>query len=195
MRIFLTVWLLATAVVSTAQAQSTPFRGVSAIEDALGERLNGGTKPFSFYRYLGSMSATSAYILRQLLGANVAAGGESSFQNGHPNSVNMLLWYMVLYGLADELQKNCDAPTGLTLQPSFAQALHDICAWPNASAKTDQVMGNFWLALMDYDAPPEELDAWKDFFLHSSYADKPGDQVVAAMSFSIFYNPHFLLRK
>ena len=47
---------------------------------------------------------------------------------------------------------------------------------------------------MGFSAPREEYLAWRDFFLNSSYRDKPAREAVPAMALSIMLNPHFLLR-
>jgi hypothetical protein len=170
------------------------FKGAVRIEQLITERITGVDHPFSLYRYFGA-SGRSALLLKQLLGAYVSDGTSSVFQNGEPNSVNMLLWNLVLYGLAEELEKNCSSSTSLPIRPPFRQSLDEICKWPQPSAKSEAVMRNFWLSLMSYDAPPDEFDAWKNLFLTSSYQNKPAGQTVSAMVFAALYNPHFLLRK
>ncbi len=39
------------------------------------------------------------------------------------------------------------------------------------------------------------LERWRDFFLASSYRDRPANETVAAMTLAITMNPYFLISK
>lgn len=169
-------------------AQSAQFRGASAVEEVLSERLWSPGSTISLARYID-------YNLRSLLGARVAFGGESVFSNGEPNSVNMLLWNVSLQGVADEIALNCSFNSFPPLNNKFKAALQKVCLWPEESAKSNSVLQEYWLAVMGYDAPIEEFEAWRDFFLTSSFAKKSAQETISPLTFAILYNPHFLLRK
>jgi hypothetical protein len=184
--------VLAGAAAPQIHAQSARLRGPDQIEEILTERMTGTAHPFTFIRYMGAMDFRSANLVRSLLGVHLISSGPIS---ATPNSVNMLLWQMVLSGLADQLQANCDASGGMFLQPKFQAALAKICAWPEPAAQSKATMLEFWQALMSYDAPPEEFESWRNFFLASDYANRPAHEAVAAMALAVMYNPYFLLEQ
>jgi hypothetical protein len=70
-----------------------------------------------------------------------------------------------------------------------------MCTWPQADAKDEAVMLPFWVSLMGYSAPREEYEAWRKFFLTSSYANKPARETISAMALAITLNPYFLLHR
>jgi hypothetical protein len=82
----------------------------------------------------------------------------------------------------------------LALRPNFRAALLPLCAWPAASAKTDDALYNYWSALMSFDAPPEEFAAWREYFLNEAeYANAPASAALPAMTLAALFNPYFLL--
>jgi hypothetical protein len=189
---FLTFLILLYSQIALGQA--APFRGATGIEEIITERITGTDHPFTFYRYM--VGIENPYSMRQLLGVYSDLGGESEFRNGQPNSVNMLLWNWVIDDFASDIQTNCSqSSVRIGLLSQVRDTINEICKWPNSDAKSETAMRNFWLAFMSYDAPPEEFDAWKEFFLSSSYKDRPASETVRAMTLAILYNPHFLLRK
>jgi hypothetical protein len=121
-------------------------------------------------------------------------GSQHHFSNGTPNPVNTVIIHASLSGFAEALGKSCRKPL-LQLNDRFADTLEEICAWPKARARTDAVMSAFWLALMGYEAPRAEYLAWRDFFLSTSYRDRPATETVAAMTLAITMNPYFLITK
>lgn len=192
MRITLAFLLSVTSPFAFAEAGK--FRGHSFFDRVFSERtLTPGT-PVSIGDFIVTPGTYPGDLL-SLLGGNTANGpGQIEFRNGEPNSVNMLLWYLGLDGISRKIGQNCLQRT-LAWEPSFQGKLLALCEWPSAQAKSETVMQSYWLALMGYDAPESEYQAWREFFLQSSYANKPADEAVAAMSLAILYNPHFLLNK
>jgi len=172
-----------------ATAKVGEYRGYIAAESLISERLLLEGAPFSFSTYSNGQRG-----LLNLLGF-YESDGENSFRNGQPNSINMLMWQMVLQGFASDVAAHCTNQSRLLFQPVFRSTLDTLCRWPSPEAQDDATMRMFWLSVMSYDAPEEEYLAWRDFFLRSSYVSRPASEAVSALILSILYNPHFLLRK
>lgn len=170
-----------------AYAQASQFRGYAEFENIIGRRIS--SAPFSLLPYAASETG-----LLNLLGAWTEFGSKHVFANGLPNSVNMLIWYTTLSGFAKDLGASCETSQRLRLTPEFTRTLQLICLWPADAAKSEAAMQAFWLALMGYTAPEEEFQAWRTFFLTSSYKDKASAETVAAMALAILMNPYLLLQ-
>jgi hypothetical protein len=185
------LWLL----LFTSQAHAEPaFRGYAAIEQTLTERLLADGTEFHFNRYIKLPPGLSSEPLLALLGT-YASTGSDQFQNGDPNSVNMLLWQMFLQLTGQELAAHCAHQGKLRLNPVFEATLAPLCTWPADTAKTDAALRGFWTGVMGYDAPEEEFLAWEKFALSSSYAAKPANEALPILFFLVTYNPHFLLKE
>jgi hypothetical protein len=171
-----------------------PYKGYQVIEQTLTGRLLADGEEFSFRTYLKVPGQkVEAGPLLQLLG-EYNGTGNNEFANGDPNSVNMLLWQLLLQLAGKDLAARCQNQGHLRLNPVFEASFTPLCQWPAASAKTDEVLRAFWLGVMGYDAPEEELLAWENFALTSGYASKPAAEAIPALFLLITYNPYFLLR-
>ncbi|MFO0992643.1 MAG: hypothetical protein U1E67_12030 [Hyphomicrobiales bacterium] len=180
---------LALGATSARAADDAPqLKGMAEISQELSARIATREEPFELDRFM------PADGLDELAGTWADFGAVHHFTNGTPNPVNMVIMHASLSGFAEAMGKSCREPT-LELNDNFADTLEDICAWPKPAAKTDAVMSAFWLALMGYEAPKEEYVAWRDFFLASSYRDRPATEAVAAMTLAITMNPYFLISK
>jgi hypothetical protein len=71
--------------------------------------------------------------------------------------------------------------------------LGHVCKWPDGSAKTDGSLYPFWIAVLGFDPPYGEYEAWRNFFMQE-FAVANAEQAVAAMSFAMMMNPFVLLR-
>ncbi len=171
-----------------ATAQMSQFKGMTATSQGLSARIAPAAMPMELDWYL------PAYGLDHLLGSWFTFGSEHSFQNGTPNALSMVIWHVTLSGFANSMGASCQWPQ-LALHPQFLANLKKLCAWPAAEAKTDDVLQAFWLAVMGYDAPRAEYVAWRDFFLASSYKERPAPETISAMTLAIVMNPHFLLQR
>ncbi len=181
------IWILAVAIMSVpVQAQHARFKGFVGIQTELSTRLAPAGTALDLYEFL------PADDLENLLGTWVNYGSEHVFKNGSPNPVNMLIWYTLMSGFAQSVGESCIRPQ-LEFNRSFLAALNRLCAWPKPAAVTDRIMLDFWLAVMGFNAPESEFLAWRDFFLNSSYRNKPAKDAVTAMTLAIALNPHFLL--
>ncbi len=186
--------LLAVCFSGAAFAQSAQFKGYAATDRMIADRLLDNRR-FTLGKYLGIFPTQFEASLLDLLGSHQGFAVERKFQNGDPNAVNMLIWQVVLSSLAAEVRDNCLRTTDIGLNKRFRASLAAVCQWPDAGAKSEATMRDFWMSVMGYDAPVEEYLAWRDFFLRSSYASKPGHETVPAMVQAILMNPHFLLKK
>ncbi len=202
MKIIFFLFLILLLAPGSASAQPALYRGFSAIERLLAERILMEGSEFSFQKsYLKLESpipeapSPDTFSLISLLGAYDPFSGNNQFQNGVPNAINMMLWQLLLQLTADDVGNYCRGAGRLPLHPFFKAILDPICRWPAAEAKTDGNLRNFWLSVMGYDAPEEEFLAWERFALTSRLSEKPAVEAVSQLFFLITYNPHFLLRK
>lgn len=190
-RRFLGGWMLAAAIWSSAgplAAQSAQFKGVAALSRELSARIAAPGLSVELDWFLPAPG------LNDLLGAWSAFGSEHTFQNGTPNTLNMVVYHVTLTNFARTLGVWCKTPP-LRFEDRFAATLGRLCTWPAAAAKDDATLQAFWLALMGFAAPREEYEAWRTFFLTSSYRDRPASETVPAMALALTLNPHFLLHR
>lgn len=191
-RILISLFILGSfSFAAFAQNQGTRLRGHTEMAATLQNRIMTTGETFSFYPYLSGLDGNTAKSLLDLTGTRPQGGGD--IINGNPNALNMLVLKLVLYKFSKAIASGCNH-TVAKWNSSFRHALYNICEWPKDSAKDPKVMEAFWLSLMGYDAPHEELEAWRNFFLSSSYKNRSAKETVAAMSFAILYNPHFLIK-
>ena len=171
-----------------AAAQSAQFKGVAALSRELSARIAAPGLSVELDWFLPAAG------LNDLLGAWSVFGSEHTFQNGTPNALNMVAYHVTLTNFANVLGQWCQSPP-LRFDDRFAATLGRLCTWPAAAAKDDATLQAFWLALMGFAAPREEYEAWRSFFLTSSYRDRPAREVVPAMALALTLNPFFLLHR
>src|SRR5436305_766453 len=115
-RVTLTLLLFAG---SMSWAQSSQFRGRAEIETTLSERML-KNQSFTFGRYLQTMtSATRNGILLLLGGYSTGQTSTTFFENGDPNSVNMLIYDLVLDSLSNEIAQSCISTVKLNYSDDF----------------------------------------------------------------------------
>jgi hypothetical protein len=170
------------------------FRGYVAVNRALNDRIMKDGSYLELGYYVGQSYDMTAMNLLDLLGTFKAGSAGARFRNGSPNSLNMLLWHLLLSGLSRDFAKTCAGDTSLALSAEFAARLAPLCAWPQASAMTDAVLLDFWLGLIAYDAPLTEFYEWKRFVTSGAMSGFKGAEAVEWISLSVLNNPYFLLR-
>jgi hypothetical protein len=192
-------FFLAAAIALADDDVPAQYKGYTEANRVIKERIALSTGGFELGKYLGEpVSEPSATGLLSLLGTYIGSGTDAEFRNGDPNAMNLILWYIALSGFSTDVASRCLAqpnPGAPSLIPAFQQAMAPICAWPAASAKTDQALYALWTAVMEWDAPDTEFQAWKDYILNDpelSQADAP--KALSAMILGALYNPYFLLR-
>lgn len=168
-------------------AQTSQFKGWYVVTNELSTRIAPKGAPLDLDRFLPGED------MEDLLGTWFRFGGEHVYQNGLPNSVNMVIWHVSLSRFSKSMAASCKFPE-FAFHPHFLATLKKLCAWPAPEARSEQVLLDFWLSVMGYNAPEDEFLAWRDFFLHS-YRNRPANETVDAMTLAITMNPHFLLHK
>ncbi|MBK7844368.1 MAG: hypothetical protein IPJ71_11830 [Bdellovibrionales bacterium] len=104
------------------------FRGYVAINRLIKERFLQEGASFELSRYLGeeyvdpSLGVFTGTNLIDLLGGYQGSGYNSRFNNGEPNSLNMLLWYLILKEFSKSISNVCVQPDALPLNATFSQA-------------------------------------------------------------------------
>ena len=196
-----TLFLAALLSTSLAHADgAAEFRGYTAINRRIKDRI-ARVNGFELGMYLSEVNAEPAPDgLLSLLGTYLGSDTDAQFRNGQPNPLNLILWYVALTGLSRDIAAYCDpaqpapAPGLLGLRPAFAAALHPLCAWPKPEAKTRDVMLGYWIALVGFDVPWTEFEAWQDFFTRTApFATDAALPAVTALTLAALYNPYFLL--
>jgi len=172
---------------SGAGAQSSQFKGLSALSRELSTRIAPKDQPLELDQFLPSEG------MDDLLGTWTTFGTEHHFRNGMPNALNMTIWHVTLSGFAEAVGQSCTT-SRLALHPKFIATLRKLCAWPAAEARDETVMLDFWTSVMGYNASVDEYAAWRDFFLRE-YAAQPAAETITAMTLAITMNPSFLLHR
>ncbi len=176
------LWLAAVPAIA-APAQ---FKGLTALSKELSSRIAPDGAPIELDRFM------PADGLDDLAGTWDTSGAEHRFQNGLPNSVNIVLLRLAFWRFAKSLAATCTNPQ-LLLNESFFDTLEALCTWPSDEARSDEVMTAFWLAMMGYDAPKSEFETWRDFVRRTYGRQKP-DEAIESMTLAIMLNPYFLLQ-
>jgi hypothetical protein len=183
------------------------YLGYAAINTTLRTRLMRAGTHFELSSYLtppeGAASDTTLGgaqppSLVDLLGSYDAKGLRETRENGIPNAFNVVLWNVILSAFATDLGAVCNADTAPLVAELDGAVLADVralCTWPSPDATSPESMRRFFSDVMAFDAPPEELDAFRALFSGPDFADMQGSDVVTAMTRAIVLNPHFLLRK
>lgn len=180
--------LILVLISSPGFAQHSQYKGFSAISKEISTRLAPHGQYIDMYEFV------PAEGLESLLGTWISYGSQHIFKNGSPNPVNMLIWYVTFSEFAKEMGESCASPQ-MNFSREFTVTLNKVCAWPKASAMTDQTLLDFWFAVMGYNAPEAEFIEWRDFFKTSSYKSKSAKETVNAMTLAITMNPYFLLAR
>lgn len=180
------------------------YKGYVAINRIIQTRFlepGATSSSFAIGHYLGEYSSEIGG-LSALLGGFSGEASSNDFRNGRPNSLNILLWQIALSNLAKDVAFSCrgsGAPQSLggryPYNPPFAARLKPLCSWPSPEVKQEATLLNLWQAVMGFDAPKEEYDAWRDYFLNptSPFANASRDESIKAMFRSMLLSPYFLL--
>ena len=178
---------LAATAPQPALAQTSEFKSLVTVAQELSSRMAPKDEPLDLEQFV------PADGMEDLLGTWGTFGAERSFQNGVPNAVNAMIWYVTLSRFAVSIGSSCAEPQH-AFHPRFAATLNKLCSWPSAEAGSEAVLSEFWWSIMGHSAPEREYAAWRDFF-RATYAGKPASETVAAMTLAITMNPYFLLHR
>ncbi len=191
---------------SAAENDATgTYRGYEEINRMVNERMFARSNALALREYveeapvLDNVFELGKPTLKDLLGVYDGDGLRVGLKNGTPNSVNMLLWYMAMDGLASEMALGCDGEDGahfqlVDVQTRMTDLVNRICATPDAQAKDEDTLRELWNTVMRSDAPETEYLAWRNYVTGGSFTET-GSQAVHSMLLAMLYNPHFLLKK
>ncbi|MBK8201474.1 MAG: hypothetical protein IPK68_03840 [Bdellovibrionales bacterium] len=154
---------------------------------------------FELSRYLGeeyvdpSLGVFTGTNLIDLLGGYQGSGYNSRFNNGEPNSLNMLLWYLILKEFSKEIGSVCIQSDALPLNAAYAQAAQALCSWPPGK-ESEKILTQYWLVAMGFEAPLEEMAPWMELAQSEAAGLWRSDEALEKLTFAILFNPYFLLR-
>jgi hypothetical protein len=175
------------------------FRGYVAINRLIKERFLQEGASFELSRYLGeeyvdpSLGVFTGTNLIDLLGGYQGSGYNSRFNNGEPNSLNMLLWYLILREFSKEISNVCVQSDALPLNAAYAQAAQALCSWP-PGREIEKILTQYWIVTMGFEAPLEEVVPWIELALSGDARMWRHDEAIEKLTFAILFNPYFLLR-
>ena len=171
------------------------YKGITVVDSTIKQRIVVRSGYFDLLPFLDSFSLEG---LPALLGAYDGRPGNSTFQNAAPNAVNTMLWEIVMEGAATAIaEEGCSSRLGW-LESHFRQVVKTICDWPAATADHSETLREFWLALMRYDAPQAEMEAWvaqMSILPVGSETTLTGVPLVKDLTQSILMNPYFLFEQ
>ena len=177
--------------------QGSRLRGYVVINEMIAQRFLNVDEDLGLGQYLDAIYTDSGLIsfggsILDLLGGYSGGGYGSRFQNGEPNALNMLLWYLLLENFSQNLGQFCQGSFPLKLKESVREVLQDLCQWPQRQSP-DEVLARYWFLIMGFDAPVEELSAWQDLARTPQAKQWSAEEVIAHLTLAILYNPYFLL--
>jgi hypothetical protein len=166
-----------------------PMRGYAETNRIVNERLFDAPDTVELASYFEEPATDVASALqpqlRELLGGFDGDGLRTGIKNAEPNAVNMLLWYLAVDGLANDLAGACD---GGGLKSTADAALTKLCADP--APEDYQAL---WRQVMASDAPASEERDWQQF---AQTIDAPEPRAkVQQMLVAMMFNPYFLLKQ
>jgi hypothetical protein len=173
------------AFASPGGAESARLKGLSVLSQELSARIAPEDAPFDLLTFMPGEG------LEALAGTWQPMGSGHSFENGEPNAVNMALIRLTFSRFAQSLAQSCSS-SQISLNDQFYDTLEALCTWPSPDAQSDEVMLDFWLLLMGYNAEESEFEAWRDF-IRGTYGQKPAGETIEAMTLALMLNPYFLL--
>lgn len=174
------------------------LRGYVVINEMIAQRFLNTSEDLGLGQYLDTIYTDSGLTsfggsILDLLGGYSGSGYGSRFQNGEPNALNMLLWYLLLENFSQNLGQFCNGSFPLKLRESVREVLQDLCQWPHL-ASPDEVLARYWFLIMGFEAPVEELSAWQDLARTPQAKQWSREETIAHITLAILYNPYFLLR-
>ena len=135
--------------------------------------------------------------LLDLLPAYSGDGLGFGLKNATPNAVNMLLWHIILDGIARDLSRVCVSASPKPpifgaeyFQESLLNLINHFC--DESPLRRDQ-LSSLWQQIVSYDADDSERQRWLNFATGPEL-NMERRKVVYEILFSALYNPYLLLR-
>lgn len=174
-------------------AGAAEFRGYMAANQLLRERVFEEGSEFQLGQYVGQSYHPMQTNLLDLLGTYKTGFG-GGFRNGKPNALNMLLWHLLLSEFSNDVAKACKGNSELDLNDAFLARLKGLCESTTGLRASQDVLFDYWLALMGHDAPVSEFREWERFVSTAPMSDLRGAEAVEQATLSILNSSYFLLK-
>lgn len=173
--------------------EASYYKGFFEYETLIQSRIGQDSDRIDLGKYVGASEVGNAprSILR-LLG--VYESGASTIQNGEPNSLNFLLWTILIRGFVEDHLTICSSDLKFSkfLDPQYFQLIQQLC---NNQNFTDVLLNELWIRIMGYDVPIEEYDDWlisvKSYL--TEHPNSKNEPLEFALSL-LFLNPYLLLK-
>lgn len=181
------------SVVHARSAGMSEYRGYVTVNRLLLERLFNPGVDFELGRSIGESYDPNTTNLLDLLGTYKTGFGSTEFRNGRPNSLNILIWHLLLSEFSKDIGRICLGKNALTFNAEFVTSVSTICRWPDGP-RTEEDLFKFWTLIMDHDAPLSEFTQWETFAMSDEMSQFRGAEAVEWLALSALNNPYFLLR-
>ena len=168
---------------------ASPLKGYKAIRQTVRERIVNDSS-FELIKYLQDENQSSGGgSILPLLGGFEGRGTTMSNQSAIPGPMNMLLWFVVVDGLAKDAASHCGEATDLVpLKEKVQAAVKRIC---DVSVDPTESAEDLWYLLVKQDQTEFQKNIWLEFLDKDHYKDdRPAyirDAFVAAL-----FSPEFL---
>lgn len=176
------------------------YRGWQRIDAVLASRLFKGEKILSRYfpndddGYNPNPTVGAEGYTGSFMGENL----KSRYHSGVPSPMANLTWYVVFSSMSSELAMSCSdsyktlKDKKVTFTKDFETAFAEFCQTGDPR-RSDTVLENIWLAVMQYDAPRSEFEEWQ-IFVRKLPATNSQQKIREAL-LAMFLNPYFLLER
>ncbi len=171
------------------------FRGYAAVQDDLYVAFLEPESEFELHDYLGE----SGEQLSMLVGRADGFGVTFETPNVKPNSMNVLVWRMMLARFASDLAATCPNSTivpaadpALVLNPRAAKVVAALCSWPTAS---ERALGDAWDLVIGHLAPESSRRAWLVLATSPDLRDLGADDALPSLWLAALLHPAFLLEQ
>jgi len=168
---------------------TSPLRGYKAIRQTVRERIVDDSS-FELIKYLQDPNQnTGGGSILPLLGGFEGRGTTMSNQSAIPGPMNMLLWFVVVDGLANDVAKHCIGSEELIpLREQMQSAVKSIC---DLSLDPSQPTEDLWNLLVKQDQTEFQKSIWLEFLDKDHYKDDRTAYIRDAFIGALF-SPEFL---
>ena len=188
------VFLILACEVSYAASGAAEYRGYVSVNRILRERFMLPGSSFELGSYVGQEYDPVSGNLLDLLGTYKTGFGVGHFRNGKPNSLNMLLWHLLLSEFAKDVAKICTGQNTLKFNAQFLDSVQGLCQWPSGNAMNSERLHIFWDRIIKHEAPETEYPLWEKFVTSNQMMHFQKGEAVEWITLSVLMNPYFLLK-
>lgn len=121
-------------------------------------------------------------------------------KNGDPNPFNMILISLLAHNISEQLAQSCSTLPATTvplpmIQDPLRKILTQLCLWPAPQSLDQAVINNFFHQITGFDFSSAEKDVWMKHVQSPLFLQKNSTQAIYEMTYTLFMNPYFLLKK